>query len=282
MQNSTSRFYRVGGLNFQLIMPEFPEIEELRAFRAEPCEPDIVCRVRLGRCNILPQGNILKDDGYCTYYQTEQGLARTFKDERDGSILMVDLPAAGGRSICFDEEKVSYLSSHLALRILDMPRRVIERGGIFLHASFISFDGGAILFTAPKGVGKSTQASLWQKYRGAEIINGDRAVIRKCGGQWFAWGSPYCGTSGICQNRSMPLRAVVVLTQAKENTAQRLEIRHALAAMLDGSSFDAWDMQQVSRVMEICGQLIEDIPFYRLSCLADEGAVRALEECLWK
>lgn len=282
MQNNTSRFYRVGGLCFQLIMPEFPESEELRAFRTEPCEADAVYQVRLGRCDMLPQGNILKDDSYCTYYRTELGLARIFKDERDGSTLMVDLPAAGGRSICFDEKKASYLSSHLALRILDMPRRMIEQGGIFLHASFIGFNGEAILFTAPKGVGKSTQASLWQKYRGAEIINGDRAIIRKCGDRWFAWGSPYCGTSGICRNQSMPLRAVVALAQAQENSAERMETRRALAALLDGSSFDVWDMQQVSSVMEICGRLIEDIPFYRLSCLADEGAVRALEECLWK
>ncbi|WP_370839368.1 hypothetical protein [Intestinibacter bartlettii] len=39
--------------------------------------------------------------------------------------------------------------------------------------SLIGKDKG-ILFSAPSGTGKSTQADLWEKYENAEIINGDR------------------------------------------------------------------------------------------------------------
>ena len=46
------------------------------------------------------------------------------------------------------------------------------------YKEIIAFQNKAILFSAPSGTGKSTQADLWQKYvRGVEIINGDRAII---------------------------------------------------------------------------------------------------------
>ena len=58
-------------------------------------------------------------------------------------------------------------------------------------ASFIRWQGRGILFSAPSGTGKSTQANLWVQHQGAEVINGDRAALRQVGGRWQAFGLPY-------------------------------------------------------------------------------------------
>ena len=62
--------------------------------------------------------------------------------------------------------------------------------GFQLHASVINWKDKGILFSAPSGTGKSTQADLWKKYEGAKVINGDRALIRKrkrrVYGLWFS------------------------------------------------------------------------------------------------
>ena len=41
---------------------------------------------------------------------------------------------------------------------------LINHTGFILHSSFISWQNNGILFTAPSGTGKSTQADLWKKY----------------------------------------------------------------------------------------------------------------------
>ncbi len=70
---------------------------------------------------------------------------------------------------------------------------------------------GAVLFTAPSGTGKSTQAELWRKHRGASIINGDCTLIAEDDGVFTAFGFPFSGTSGIFENRKAPIAAVVYL-----------------------------------------------------------------------
>ena len=73
-----------------------------------------------------------------------------------------------------------------------------DHDGFILHASYILYRGEAILFSAPSGTGKSTQAAFWKEHRGAEIINGDRVLVIKRDGVFYACGVYVSGTSGIC------------------------------------------------------------------------------------
>ena len=94
------------------------------------------------------------------------------------------------------------------LNAMETEHLLIENNGIVLHASYIEWNNKAILFTAPSGNGKSTQADLWASHRQAEIINGDRAVIRIIDGKIFADGIPFSGSSTYCKNRTLPLAAI--------------------------------------------------------------------------
>ena len=51
-----------------------------------------------------------------------------------------------------------------------LERRMLQKDSFILHSAYIRHRGRAILFSAPSGTGKSTQASLWAQYAGAEII----------------------------------------------------------------------------------------------------------------
>jgi hypothetical protein len=55
--------------------------------------------------------------------------------------------------------------------------------GMMLHASGISDGGRGIVFAGPSGAGKSTMAGLWQRRDGIEVVNDDRMIVRKKGGQ---------------------------------------------------------------------------------------------------
>jgi hypothetical protein len=105
---------------------------------------------------------------------------------------------------------------------IDLPSMLLEKGIGILHCSFIEYEGNAILFVGDKQVGKSTQAALWENFRNADVINGDRAGIYYENGKFYAEGIPFCGTSKICKNKKLPLKALVCLSKGLRNEIKRL------------------------------------------------------------
>lgn len=163
------------------------------------------------------------------------------------------------------------------LNALATEHLVLDAGGVVLHTSYILHGGKAILFTAPSGTGKSTQADLWKKHRNARIINGDRAVIRMAEGQAVACGIPFAGSSDYCENVTAPLGAIVYLGQAPQTTISRLTGFRAFRRVWEGCSVNTWDRADVERATGIVEAIVSRVPVYYLPCTPDETAVTALE-----
>ena len=264
--------------------PGFIEREELIPFQCEKEPADLIFNVETAARVTVPDESwvCVHKETYIHSYEKEGRRARLFLDEQTGRPMLLDVALdERNHRVTLREESLFLWGSNLAMKVMDLPNQVIWRDGIFLHTSFIQVRGEAILFAAQKQVGKSTQAELWRVHRGAEIVNGDRALLRKRDGRWCAWGSPYCGTSGIFKNRVFPIAAVVLLSQAPENQIRPATAREMLAGLLDCCSFAPWDREQMERVMDITQSFMEEIPFYKLACLPDVSAVEALEDILW-
>lgn len=159
---------------------------------------------------------------------------------------------------------------------LSVAQLLLPQNAFFIHSSYISVGGKAILFSAPCGVGKSTQAALWEKYRGAEIINGDKAGVLVEDGV-YACGVPFCGTSGICKNKTLPLGAIVLLSQAAENSVSRLTGVEAVRAVLQNIYLDLVAPNEQAAVVDLLIELLKTVPVYSFGCTADEDAVITLE-----
>ena len=135
---------------------------------------------------------------------------------------------------------------------------------------------GGLLFSGPSGIGKSTQAELWQQYGGASLINGDRPILSRDELGWHAWGSPYAGSSRHFVNGSCVLRAVVLLKQAKSCTLRRLPGAEAFRRVFAGTTVNSWDKSSVQKVCRMAEQLVSELPVYELSCTPDRAAVELL------
>lgn len=164
------------------------------------------------------------------------------------------------------------------INCLAFEKTMCEAGRFILHSSFIETDKGAILFTAPSGTGKSTQAELWRKYRGSEVINGDRSGIWKENDTWMAGGVLWCGTSEIMKNRKMPLRAIVILKQGPENEILKMRFPTKVGQILEQITVNPWNKQMIADAKLFCMLLCQEVPIIYLSCRPDEGAVEALEK----
>lgn len=179
-----------------------------------------------------------------------------------------------------ENEFVRAVSAKKILYAMELEHQLTKRGGLLLHASYIQVGDRGILFTAPSETGKSTQADLWVRYRGAELLNGDRAAVVPGEDGFRVCGVPFSGSSGISKPVDLPLAAVVYLSQGPESVITKPRGRRAMQMVLEGCSVDVWNREDSVRSIQTVTELLGQVPVYHLSCLPDESAVLALEEML--
>lgn len=184
--------------------------------------------------------------------------------------------------ILLDPQRIRSLNiDPMFVSLFALERRQIAMDALILHCAYLEYEGEAILFTAPSGTGKTTQGNLWEKHRGAVTVNGDRALLQQRSGIWTAQGWPVCGTSEVCHNRSLPIRAIVTLSQAPCDTAERLRDVQAFTQVFSQITANRWNRQDYLRAMELTEKLIGDIPVYHLACTMEVSAVEALEKVIF-
>lgn len=153
--------------------------------------------------------------------------------------------------------------------------------GFILHGSVIKYSNEGIIFTASSGVGKSTQAELWKKYENAEIINGDKAFIRYFNDGAKVYGSPWSGSSNIIKNKKVPLKAIIVLEQGKENKIREVHGLEKLSYFNTHVYYPYWDNKLVNLTMETLDLVLKKVPVYLLICRPDKEAVELVKSTLF-
>lgn len=157
-----------------------------------------------------------------------------------------------------------------------LPRSFPRFGRMFLHCSYILAHGSAILFTAPSGTGKTTQALLWRDAYGTPVVNGDCAVLCAPESTLFACGLPLSGSSADCFNLTSPVRAIVSLGQAGENSLSRLSGVDAVRVILSGTYLPQEFSEEFPRLFDLAARFAKLVPVYRLDCLPDRSAAELL------
>ena len=145
---------------------------------------------------------------------------------------------------------------------------------LFMHASVVDKGGNGIIFAGYSGVGKTTQAQLWQKYAGADIINGDKAFIRFTDGGFYAYGCPWKGSSPYCLNTKTALKGIVVLRQASDNKITKLDAKSAVELFMPHVFLPHWDTACLQSALDTLDALTREIPVWLLECRPDEAAVK--------
>lgn len=197
--------------------------------------------------------------------------------EREGTILLIDK----------EWKKVEIYSSSDIKNIFVLIMRVfyahaLQRHMIQLHSSLIASPGNhGIMFLGPSGIGKTTQAELWNKYRDALIINGDIVFVQETPEGFLGWGTPWHGSSPYCENTSVPLKAMVVLKQAPENSIRELTGFEKVSEVSNSVFYPQWLENGMELCLETLDHLLTNIPVYQLSCRPDEDAVRLTEQAIF-
>lgn len=272
-----SKYYTFGGVTLELTGEKVWKLSDLcRPFRAEPRPADHTIHVTVGDDMPQPPEGAAHE---ATLYRWREGERFCLLQDYGSRYRAFAARQGGLTEVRLSEGYRETASDRVILESAGLFDLLADFGMLILHSAYIvTPQGQGLLFSGPSGAGKSTQAELWRQYAGAQVINGDRSLVRP--GDGTVHGILYSGTSGICQNVSAPLRAIVLPVQGAENRVYPLRPKEAFMALVNQCAYYPWAADSAAQMTGLAAALIGAVPVYGLTCRKDEGAVRALEDYL--
>lgn len=272
-----NKYYTFGGVTLELTGEKVWKLSDLcRPFRAEPRPADHTIHVTVGDDMPQPPEGAAHE---ATLYRWREGERFCLLQDYGSRYRAFAARQGGLTEVRLSEGYRETASDRVILESAGLFDLLADFGMLILHSAYIvTPQGQGLLFSGPSGAGKSTQAELWRQYAGAQVINGDRSLVRP--GDGTVHGILYSGTSGICQNVSAPLRAIVLPVQGAENRVYPLRPKEAFMALVNQCAYYPWAADSAARMTKLAAALIGAVPVYGLTCRKDEGAVRALEDYL--
>lgn len=180
--------------------------------------------------------------------------------------------------LTLDEAELILLSSHFSLEL-------IKHQGFVLHASAISYNDKAVLFSADSGVGKSTHTRLWQNHFGknnVHIINDDKPALRHSLEIHLPYTERHLAeTANENENIKAPLHAVVFLEQCEHNAMKKLTAKEALPYFLYNLPQYSKHAERMNTLLSLLDILLKTTPVYLLSCTPDKSAAILAEQTLF-
>ncbi len=152
-------------------------------------------------------------------------------------------------------------------------RAAIKYGVMLVHSSALIYDGGAYLFSADSGVGKSTHTKLWLKAFGdkVHIMNDDKPVVRLFDDHAVAFGTPFDGGSGIALNENYPLRAIIFVERGDINCV-RIPDSKEIIQKLYFQTARMVNRETAEKMLANIEKILHLTKFYVLTCNMDISA----------
>jgi len=279
--------YKIGGVGYRFeTANELLESPNYGLFRIDEAGFDsLQCRHTFGFSDNYPEinGKEIFNGGSFRVFENADGYFKISQrfDEYEYKCIFFEKKNKSGGTVYFTDGGYEKLKTTAELfRIIDMMSSLLFFDALMLHASFIEYNGKAILFSADPGVGKSTQAELWRVHKNAKIINGDRAILRHTPDGWRAYGNPACGSSDICINADIPIETIVFLKQSPVNIVNELSAFDKFLRLSSQLSCGVRKATDTDKLLELTQKLAADVRIVELECTADERAVNALYEIL--
>lgn len=281
------KLFRIGEFVFRLCCPEeVTPPENFMKFQCTSGSPEYTYRIEVSDALPRPEGTVSarRPDLTVFCHRTDEG---TFESRLIGVKGRKD-PYACYREVTEDRAEIALVRDEIKelhidpvfTSLLALERRLVKKESMVLHCAYVEYKGEAVLFSAPSETGKTTQANLWEKYRGSRTVNGDRALLGKVDGRWTARGWPVCGTSEVCFNEDVPIRAVVMLSQAEENHAEKLSPGRAFPLLYSQITVNKWNREDHIYIMDLMEDFLGNVPVFHLGCTISREAVECLEKVL--
>jgi hypothetical protein len=156
---------------------------------------------------------------------------------------------------------------------------LLSRGrGLLVHACAVNYRGQGLLFVGKSGSGKTTISNLWHANNGASILSDDRIIIRKIGGRFKIYGTPWYGTGKFASPERASLRGIYFLKHSPRNNLKPITHLEAVTRLITSAFPSFWDKKGMEFALSFCSELLQSVPCYGLGFLPDKSVVSFLKK----
>lgn len=145
--------------------------------------------------------------------------------------------------------------------------KMLEFDVLLFHASAISVEGKAILFSAPSGTGKSTHTKFWKELYGdkIEIINDDKPLIKFDQYGVSVFGSPWNGKDRLSSLTPAKLDSICFLSRAVENRVVKVSQQEIMQEIFNQIHIPA-DKTKIPKVLYLLDKVLKNAKLYKIFC----------------
>ena len=150
-----------------------------------------------------------------------------------------------------------------------------------LHGAAIQTGGSAYVFTAKSGTGKTTHIRLWRERYGeaVRIVNGDKPVIWRKDGLWYACGTPWCGKEGLTSRDCVPVAGLCLLERAATNRIQPASSQQIAEAIFH-QIYRPKDTARLLRFLSLLDGFLSATPVWRMGCNMEVEAAELAHDAM--
>ena len=171
-----------------------------------------------------------------------------------------------------DPQKSDYYCEMVCI-FRHITEEITDFDGIFIHSAVVKKGDEGYFFLGRSGSGKSTHTIGWLKtFSDAEVINGDKPILRFFDDGIYAYGSPWCGIEGFCKNEKVKLLSGAFIEKALTNKIYEIDSKEVFQRLLK-QSVAPKDAKRRVKYFEFLDKIIKQLPFYVLECDISKEAV---------
>ena len=148
-----------------------------------------------------------------------------------------------------------------------------------VHSASLEYRDKVWLFSGHSGAGKSTHTNLWKEMYKVSDFNGDLNLVGVEEGRAYAYGLPWCGTSGIYSTGKKPLGGIVFLSQGEKDELLPLSKSEKPLYLMQRMISPAWTKEQLERNLDAARHLVDaGIGVWKLSCTKNKSAAEYMKK----